>query len=55
MNLKGSINHEDISTAHPPYSPDLEPSDFHLFRPLQDALGRCFVDNNELKCVHEEL
>ena len=22
---------------HPPYSPDLAPSDFHLFEPLKDA------------------
>ena len=55
MNLKGSIKHEDESTAHPPYSPDLEPSDFHLFGPLKDALGCCFVDDDELKRVHEEL
>ena len=24
---------------HPPYSPDLAPSDFHLFGPLKDLLG----------------
>ena len=30
---------------HPPYSPDLVPSDFHLFVPLQDALrGTRFED-----------
>ena len=23
---------------HPPYSPDIAPSDFHLFRSLQDSL-----------------
>jgi len=56
MNLKGSVKREDESTAHPPYSPDLEPFDFLLFGPLKDALGRCFVDNDELKHgVHEEL
>jgi hypothetical protein len=24
--------------SHPPYSPDLAPSDYHLFRPLKDHL-----------------
>jgi len=23
---------------HPPYSPDLAPSDFHMFRPLKEAM-----------------
>jgi len=56
MTLKGSVKHEDESSAHPPYSPDLEPSEFHLFRPLKDALGCCFVEDNELKHgVHKEL
>jgi histone-lysine N-methyltransferase SETMAR len=42
---------------HPPYSPDLEPSDFHLYGPLKDALrGRRFADDDELKhSVREEL
>lgn len=32
---------------HPPYSPDLAPSDFHLFGPLKEGLrGRRFADNN---------
>jgi hypothetical protein len=30
-NLKGSAKREDESSRHPPYSPDLAPSDFHLF------------------------
>jgi len=25
--------------AHPPYGPDLAPSDCHLFGPLKEALG----------------
>jgi hypothetical protein len=31
---------------HPPYSPDLASSDFHLFGPLKDHLvGKCFADD----------
>jgi transposase len=29
-------------TNHPPYSPDLAPSDFHLFGPVKVHLGRKF-------------
>lgn len=37
---------------HPPYSPDLAPSDFHLFPKLKEHLrGKRFADNNELKAV----
>jgi hypothetical protein len=36
---------------HPPYSPDLAPSDFHLFWPMKVHLGRQkFQTDNELKC-----
>ena len=40
--------------AHPPYSPDLAPSDCHLFGPLKEALrGRRFTSDQELKeAVH---
>ncbi|KAG8229468.1 hypothetical protein J437_LFUL008242 [Ladona fulva] len=32
---------------HPPYSPDLAPSDFHLFGPLKDGLrGEHFQDSD---------
>lgn len=43
--------------AHPPYSPDLAPSDYHLFGPLKEALrGRRFTSEQELKeAVHEWL
>jgi hypothetical protein len=43
--------------SHPPYSPDLAPSDFHLFWPLKDALrGRHFKSNEEEKeVVHDWL
>ena len=35
---------------HPPYFPDLEPSDFHLFWSLQDPLrGRHFRSDGEVK------
>ena len=39
---------EDIS--HPPYSPDLASSDFHLFRSLSNNLqGTSFTDENVLR------
>jgi histone-lysine N-methyltransferase SETMAR len=42
---------------HPPYSPNLVPSDFHVFGPLKDALsGTQFQDDNEVRsAVHEWL
>jgi hypothetical protein len=34
---------------HPPYSPDLAPSDFHLFGPMKEQLrGQKFADDNEV-------
>jgi hypothetical protein len=34
---------------HLPYSPDLAPSDFHLFGPMKDHLrGQKFADDNEV-------
>jgi hypothetical protein len=36
---------------HPPYSPDLTPSDFHLFGPLNDHLGGKRFRNNEV--IHD--
>lgn len=36
--------------VHPPYSPDLAPSDYHLFRSLQNSLGgKSFPSLEELK------
>jgi histone-lysine N-methyltransferase SETMAR len=33
---------------HPPYSPDLAPSDFHLFGPQKNHLGgKSFADDKE--------
>jgi hypothetical protein len=42
---------------HPPYSPDLAPSDFHLFWPLKDALhAHHFKSDEEVKeAVHDWL
>jgi histone-lysine N-methyltransferase SETMAR len=35
---------------HPAYSPELAPSDFHLFGPLKNALrGRRFAADDEVK------
>ena len=33
--------------AHPPYSPDLAPSSYHLFRSLQNHLNGKALDSNE--------
>jgi hypothetical protein len=40
--------------AHPPYSPDLAPSDYHLFGPPKEALRGCrFTSDQEVKeAVH---
>jgi transposase len=36
--------------GHPPYSPDLAPSDFHVFLHLKTFLGGCqFHDDNKVK------
>jgi hypothetical protein len=43
-NLKGSAKREDESSRHPPYSPDLAPSDFHLF-------DHCFGRFSASPCV----
>jgi len=38
--------------VHPAYSPDLAPSDFHLFGPLKNVLrGRRFSCDNDVKAV----
>jgi hypothetical protein len=35
-------------SQHPPYSPDLSPSDYHVLGPLKDALrGRRFGNDDE--------
>jgi [histone H3]-lysine36 N-dimethyltransferase SETMAR len=39
-----------IILPHPPYSPDLAPSDYYLFRDLQKFLdGKTFTSNEEAK------
>ena len=42
---------------HPPYSPDLAPSDFNMFGPLKEAMGRKkFRSDEEVRhAVHEWL
>jgi len=42
---------------HPAYSPNLAPSDYHLFGPLKDALRGCrFTSDKGVKeAVHEWL
>jgi histone-lysine N-methyltransferase SETMAR len=46
------LNTKNVKPAeiHPPYSPDLAPSDFYLFLYLKSFLaGRRFHDGNEVK------
>jgi histone-lysine N-methyltransferase SETMAR len=33
--------------SHPAYSSDLTPSDYHIFRPIIDALVGCWFENYE--------
>jgi histone-lysine N-methyltransferase SETMAR len=42
---------------HPPYSPDLAPSDFHVLGPLKEAMGdKSFRSDEEVQqAVHEWL
>ena len=39
---------------HPPYSPDLAPSDYHLFGNLKKHRGRRFEDDDDLTGSVEE-
>jgi histone-lysine N-methyltransferase SETMAR len=45
---------------HPPYSPDLAPTDFHLFGLIKTHLGgKCFADDEEVgtevrKCLRQQ-
>ena len=43
--------------THPPYSPDIAPSDFHFFGPLKEAMGgKSFRSDEEVQqAVHEWL
>ena len=34
---------------HPPYSPDIAPSDFHLFGPLKEFLSQYFSTDDKVK------
>ena len=40
---------------HPAYSPDLAPSDFHLFGPLKNALRGRFAADEVKEVVHDWL
>ena len=38
--------------VHPPYSPDLAPSDYHLFGPLKEGLrGKHYANNDAVKAA----
>ena len=55
INIIQQLNWEVLE--HPAYSPDLDPSDFHLFGPLKNALrGHRFAADDEVKeAVHDWL
>jgi histone-lysine N-methyltransferase SETMAR len=37
---------------HPPYSPDLAPTDFHVFGPLKEAMGcKSFRSDESRRCM----
>ena len=41
-----------VRTSGPPYSPDLAPSDFHLFGPLKKLLGGITFENGDAVKQH---
>ena len=48
--LRSSAPFGWTTISHPPYFPDLAPSDFHLFGPLKESLrGRHFFNDEEVK------
>ena len=48
-NLEHIVNLGWNVVPHPPYSPDLAPSDFHLFGPMKDGLrGQHFPSNDAI-------
>ena len=56
VNRKGLVFHHDNArphrmVMHPPYSPDLAPSDFYLFRSSQNSLGSMMLTSKE-HCEH---
>ena len=41
---------EDIINWHPPYSPDLAPSDYYLFGPMKEgSRGKHYTSDEEVK------
>ena len=55
--IKLYLAHRMQVLKHPAYSPDLAPSDYHLFAPLKDALQDRKLSSDEAvqKVVHEWL
>ena len=48
--LRSSAPFSGQTISHPPYLPDLAPSDFHLFGPLKENLReQCFFSDEVIK------
>ena len=54
---KGLKANDIHSLPHPPYSPDLAPSDYHLFGPMKKMLGgqKCASDTEVQSVVRQWL
>jgi len=47
--VEHTVNLDWTVIPHPPYSPDVAPSDFHLFGPMKDGLcGQHFPSNDAI-------
>lgn len=50
-----AISYTSLVPPHPSYSPDIAPSDYHLFRSLQNLAGKTFVPDGNVKTYMEKI